>query len=55
MAGPCMQVLEGWLFLGNIQAARALAGATVQDLTHGVPSDIFRTCVARVTPTRLSA
>ena len=75
-----MQVLEGWLFLGNVQelgsrlanafmaavstssaqtvrsvlltqpalAQRAMAGTTVQDLTRGIPSDIFRTCVARV-------
>ena len=77
-----MQVLEGWLFLGNVQelgsrltnaymsavsascaqtvrsvlltqpalAARALSGATMHDLTHGVPSDLFRTCLARVCP-----
>ena len=75
-----MQVLEGWLFLGNTQelgsrlanaymaavstscaqtvrsvlltqpalAQRAMAGTTVQDLTRSIPSDIFRTCVARV-------
>ena len=75
-----MQVLEGWLFLGNVQelgsrltnaymsavsascaqtvrsvlltqpalAARALSGATMHDLTRGVPSDLFRTCLARV-------
>ena len=74
------QVLEGWLFLGNVQelgsrltnaymsavsascaqtvrsvlltqpalAARALSGATMHDLTRGVPSDLFRTCLARV-------
>ena len=75
-----MQVLEGWLFLGNVQelgsrltnaymsavsascaqtvrsvlltqpalAARALSGANMHDLTRGVPSDLFRTCLARV-------
>ena len=74
------QVLEGWLFLGNVQelssrltnaymaavsasctqtvrsvlltqpalAQRALSGTSVQDLTRDVPSDIFRTCLARV-------
>ena len=73
-------MLEGWLFLGNVQelgsrlanaymaavsascaqtvrsvlltqpvlTQRALMGTTMQDLTRGIPSDIFRTCLARV-------
>ena len=82
-----MQVLEGWLFLGNVQelgsrltdaymsavsascaqtvrsvlltqpalASRALSGATMHDLTRGVPSDLFRTCLARVLCMALSS
>ena len=75
-----MQVLEGYVFLGNYQhlggeiaaavmsavatvtgqmvrsvllarpgmEAAARPGAPLQELVKGVPSDLFRTCLARV-------
>jgi len=75
-----MQVLEGYIFLGNIQELgsrltnayisavssaaaqmvrgvlltqpgledRARTGASIQEMVRGVPSDLFRTCLARV-------
>ena len=44
----CAQTVRSVLLTQPALAQRAMAGTTVQDLTRGIPSDIFRTCVARV-------
>ena len=47
VSAACAQTVRSVLLTQPALAQRALSGASMQELTRGIPSDLFRTCLAR--------